>query len=191
MLKSFSANPEMMTQATMGINPDLGNMTVPVEADSVEPGAPSELQTVMATLANIPWVKLIVSFLIYFILGYLLYASLYAAVGSAVESVEDTQQLQLPITIPLMIAYMIILMAFQNPDSNVVVWASMIPFTSPIVMLARIPYGVPMWQLILSIVLLFFTFLACAWVSAKIYKVGILMFGKKSTFKDLWKWLKQ
>jgi ABC-2 type transport system permease protein len=90
-----------------------------------------------------------------------------------------------------MIAYMIILMAFQNPDSNVVVWASMIPFTSPIVMLARIPYGVPMWQLILSIVLLFFTFLACAWVSAKIYKVGILMFGKKSTFKDLWKWLKQ
>ena len=134
---------------------------------------------------------LIVSFLIYFILGYLLYASLYAAVGSAVESVEDTQQLQLPITIPLMIAYMIILMAFQNPDSNVVVWASMIPFTSPIVMLARIPYGVPMWQLILSIVLLFFTFLACAWVSAKIYKVGILMFGKKSTFKYLWKWLKQ
>ena len=191
MLKSFSANPEMMTQATMGISPDLGNMTVPVESDSVEPGAPSELQTVMATLANIPWVKLIISFLIYFILGYLLYASLYAAVGSAVESVEDTQQLQLPITIPLMIAYMIILMAFQNPDSNVVVWASMIPFTSPIVMLARIPYGVPMWQLILSIVLLFFTFLACAWVSAKIYKVGILMFGKKSTFKDLWKWLKQ
>ena len=191
MLKSFSSNPEMMAQTTIGMHPDLGSITAPADTAAIEAGAPSELQTVMATLANIPWVKLIVSFLIYFILGYLLYASLYAAVGSAVESVEDTQQLQLPITIPLMIAYMIILMAFQNPDSGVVVWASMIPFTSPIVMLARIPYGVPMWQLVVSIVILFFTFLACAWLSAKIYKVGILMFGKKSTFKDLWKWLKQ
>ena len=191
MLKSFSSNPEMMAQTTMGMHPDFGSIAAPADTAAVEAGTPGELQTVMATLANIPWVKLIVSFLIYFILGYLLYASLYAAVGSAVESVEDTQQLQLPITIPLMIAYMIILMAFQNPDSGVVVWASMIPFTSPIVMLARIPYGVPMWQLIVSIVILFFTFLACAWLSAKIYKVGILMFGKKSTFKDLWKWLKQ
>ena len=89
-----------------------------------------------------------------------------------------------------MIAYVIILMAFQNPDSEVVVLGSMIPFTSPIVMLARIPYGVPMWQLIVSIVLLLLTFFGCAWLSAKIYKVGILMFGKKSTFKDLWKWIK-
>ena len=191
MLKSFQGNPEMITQTTMGMHPDLGNLTMPADTAAIEAGNPGELQTVMATLSNIPWVKLIISFLIFFVLGYLLYASLYAAVGSAVESVEDTQQLQMPITIPLMIAYMIILMAFQNPDSGVVVWASMIPFTSPIVMLARIPYGVPMWQLILSIVLLFFTFLACAWLSAKIYKVGILMFGKKSTFKDLWRWLKQ
>ena len=191
MLKSFSSNPEMMAQTTMGVHPDLGNLTSPADTAEIAAGNPSGLQTVVATLANIPWTKLIISFIIYFILGYLLYASLYAAVGSAVESVEDTQQLQLPITIPLMIAYMIILMAFQNPDSGVVVWASMIPFTSPIVMLARIPYGVPMWQLIVSIALLFLTFLGCAWVSAKIYKVGILMFGKKSTFKDLWKWLKQ
>lgn len=142
------------------------------------------------TLVNIPWVKLIVSFLIYFILGYLLYASMFAAVGSAVENEGDSQQLQMPLTIPLMIAYFIILMAFQNPDSGVVVWGSMIPFTSPIVMLARIPYGVPMWQLVVSIVLLLVTFFGCAWLSAKIYKVGILMFGKKSTFKDLWKWLR-
>ena len=80
--------------------------------------------------------------------------------------------------------------AFRNPDSSVVVWGSMIPFTSPIVMLARIPFGVPMWQLVLSIALLFVTFLGSAWVSAKIYKAGILVFGKKATFKDLWKWLK-
>ncbi len=190
MLKSIS-NPEMMAQTTIGVHPDLGGITAPADTAALEPGVPGQLETVMGTLSNIPWTKLIVSFLIFFILGYLLYASLYAAVGSAVESVEDTQQLQLPITIPLMIAYMIILMAFQNPDSSVVVWGSLIPFTSPIVMLARIPYGVPMWQLVLSIVLLFLTFLGCAWLSAKIYKVGILMFGKKSTFKDLWKWLKQ
>ena len=192
MLKTLSANPEVMAQTTMGVHPDLGNLTAPADTASLEAGAPQGgLNTVMATLANIPWTRLIISFIIFFILGYLLYASLYAAIGSAVESVEDTQQLQLPITIPLMIAYMIILMAFQNPDSGVVVWGSLIPFTSPIVMLARIPYGVPMWQLILSIALLFLTFLGCAWLSAKIYKVGILMFGKKSTFKDLWNWLRQ
>lgn len=192
-LKSFSGNPEMMAQ-TVGMTPEqmeaIGGVAAAADTTAVaEPQG--EMQTIMATLSNIPWTRLIISFLIFFVLGYLLYASLYAAIGSAAESVEDTQQLQIPVTIPLMIAYMIILMAFQNPDSGVVVWGSMIPFTSPIVMLARIPYGVPMWQLVLSIVLLFLTFLGCAWLSAKIYKVGILMFGKKSTFKDLWNWLKQ
>ena len=175
MMQSLQNAPEMMTGP---------------EAAMVQ-GTPGELQTILGTLSNIPWVKLIVSFLIFFILGYLLYASLFAAVGSAVENEGDAAQLQLPLTIPLMIAYFIILMAFKNPDGGLVVWTSMIPFTSPIVMLARIPYGVPMWQLVLSIALLFFTFIGCAWVSAKIYKVGILMFGKKSTFSDLWKWLKQ
>ena len=196
MLKSFSGDPQMMAQ-TVGMTPEqmeaIGGVVAATDTTATEAinSQPDGLQTVMSTLSNIPWTKLIISFLIFFILGYLLYASLYAAIGSAVESVEDTQQLQMPITIPLMIAYLIILMAFQNPDSPVVVWASMIPFTSPIVMLARIPYGVPMWQLIVSIVLLFLTFIACAWLSAKIYKVGILMFGKKSSFKDLWNWLKQ
>ena len=197
MLKSFSGDPQMMAQ-TVGMTPEqmeaIGGVVAATDTTGttdVIDNQPGGLQTVMATLSNIPWTKLIISFLIFFILGYLLYASLYAAIGSAVESVEDTQQLQMPITIPLMIAYLIILMAFQNPDSPVVVWASMIPFTSPIVMLARIPYGVPTWQLIVSVALLFVTFLGCAWLSAKIYKVGVLMFGKKSTFKDLWNWLKQ
>ena len=193
-LKGFSGDPQMMAQ-TMGMTPDqmeaIGGVVAAADTTAAAEVPQDGLQTVMATLSNIPWAKLIISFLIFFVLGYLLYASLYAAIGSAVESVDDTQQLQLPITIPLMIAYMIILMAFQNPDSPVVVWTSMIPFTSPIVMLARIPYGVPMWQLIVSIALLFLTFIACAWLSAKIYKVGILMFGKKSSFKDLWNWLKQ
>ena len=194
MFKSFSGDPQMMAQ-TVGMTTEqmeaIGGVVAATDTTAVAEASQDGLHTVVATLSNIPWTRLIISFLIFFILGYLLYASLYAAIGSAVESVEDTQQLQMPITIPLMIAYMIILMAFQNPDSGVVVWASMIPFTSPIVMLARIPYGVPMWQLVLSIALLFFTFVGCAWLSAKIYKVGILMFGKKSTFKDLWNWLKQ
>lgn len=162
-------------------------------ADSLSAAAPAEqddLSVIIGTLANIPWTRLIISFLLYFLLGYLLYASLYAAIGSAVENEGDAQQLQMPVTIPLLIAYFIILMAFQNPDSQLVVWGSLIPFTSPIVMLARIPYGVPVWQLALSLVLLLLTFIACAWASAKIYKAGILLFGKKTTFKDLWKWLK-
>ena len=194
MLKDLQNNPQMMGQTVnMPGGTDLGTVALGEAVDTAEvvPGQINQMQKVVGTLANIPWVKLIVSFLVFFILGYLLYASMYAAVGCAVENEGDASQLQLPLTIPLMIAYFIILMAFQNPDSPVVVWGSIIPFTSPIVMLARIPYGVPAWQLILSVVLLFLTFLGCAWASAKIYKAGILMFGKKSTFKDLWKWLKQ
>ena len=160
-------------------------------AQTQEEEGPDTVSVLLTTLSNIPWVTLIVSFFIYFILGYLLYASFFAAIGSAVENEADSSQLQIPLTIPLMIGYMILFMAFRNPDSQVVVWGSMIPFTSPIVMLARIPFGVPVWQLLLSIVLLLLTFVASAWFSAKIYKAGILFFGKKATFKDLWKWFKQ
>ncbi len=145
---------------------------------------------IVSTLAGLNYVKILAAFVIFFSFGYLLYASLFAAIGSAVENEADTQQLQIPVTAPLLLGFFIALYAFKAPDSAVVFWGSMIPFTSPIVMLARIPYGVPTWQLVLSIALLIGTFLLCAWVSAKIYKVGILMFGKKSTFKDLWKWLR-
>ncbi len=149
------------------------------------------LGAVVSTLKDIDWAQMIIAFVIYFVLGYLLYASFFAAIGSAVENEADTNQLQMPITIPLLLAFFIALYAFNAPDSPIVWWGSMIPFTSPIVMLARIPFGVPMWELVLSVVLLIGTFIACAWMSAKIYKIGILMFGKKTTFKDLWKWLKQ
>ena len=151
----------------------------------------SGMGAVLSTLGNINWGQMILAFVIYFALGYLLYASLFAAIGSAVENEADTNQLQLPVTIPLMLAFFVALYAFNAPDSAVVWWGSMIPLTSPIVMLARIPFGVPVWELALSIALLVGTFIACGWVSAKIYKIGILMFGKKTTFKDLWKWLKQ
>lgn len=150
----------------------------------------SEMGAVISTLKDLNYVQLIVAFIVYFALGYLLYASFFAAIGSAVENEADTNQLQMPVTVPLLLAFFIALYAFKSPDSPIVFWGSMIPFTSPIVMLARIPFGVPAWELGLSIALLALTFVACAWMSAKIYKIGILMFGKKTTFKDLWKWLR-
>ena len=174
---------QMTTQMQMG-GVDMQEMTQAM-ADESGVGA------VLTTLGNINWGQMILAFVIYFALGYLLYASLFAAIGSAVENEADTNQLQLPVTIPLMLAFFVALYAFNAPDSAVVWWGSMIPLTSPIVMLARIPFGVPGWELALSIALLVGTFVACGWLSAKIYKIGILMFGKKTTFKDLWKWLKQ
>ena len=158
-----------------------------VVAESVEENG---LGAIMTTVQNLPVAQILIAFVLFFLFGYLLYASLFAAIGSAVENEADTQQLQIPLTIPLMLGFFIALYAFKAPDSSLVFWSSMFPFTSPIVMLARIPFGVPVWQLGLSVLLLIATFVGCAVVSAKIYKVGILMYGKKSTFKDLWKWLK-
>ena len=170
--------------------PQATQMTDMVTSDMPEVEV-SELQTIVSTLSNIDLGQLLLSFLLYFIFGYLLYASLFAAIGSAVENEGDSSQLQLPVTIPLLLAFFVAIYAFKAPDSQLVFWFSMIPFTSPIVMLARIPFGVATWELVVSIAALVLTFVGCAWVSAKIYKVGILMYGKKSTFADLWKWLKQ
>ena len=154
-------------------------------------GSEDGMSLVISTLQGIDWSTMIVAFVVYFIFGYLLYASFFAAIGSAVENEADTNQLQMPVTVPLLLAFFIAVYAFNAPDSSIVWWGSMIPFTSPIVMLARIPFGVPLSELILSIGILVATFVACGWLSAKIYKIGILMFGKKTTFKDLWKWLRQ
>ena len=177
------------TEQMMEMTAQMGGVDV---AEMTETMAQEEgLGAVISTLKDINWVQMIVAFVVYFALGYLLYASFFAAIGSAVENEADTNQLQMPVTIPLILAFFVALYAFNAPDSQIVWWGSMIPFTSPIVMLARIPFGVPAWELALSVVLLVATFLACGWASAKIYRIGILMFGKKTTFKDLWKWLKQ
>ena len=183
--KLQGANPTEMVTSMGGVDAEQ------LEAATAQMTDENGIATVMGTLTNLPWGQLIGLFLVYFIFGYLLYASMFAAIGSAVENEGDTQQLQLPLTIPLMLAYIIALYAFRAPDSSIAFWGSIIPFTSPIVMISRLPFGVPAWEIILSIALLVVTFVAMAWVSAKIYKVGILMFGKKSTWKDLWKWLKQ
>lgn len=152
---------------------------------------PTFVQEIMQTLSGINYVTLLGSFLLFFLFGYLLYASLFAAIGSAVESMEDSQNLQMPLTVPLMLAYFIAIYSWNAPNSALAVWGSMIPFTSPIVMLSRIPFGVPGWQIILSLALLVATFVLMAWVSAKIYRIGILTSGKKASWKDLWKWLRQ
>ena len=179
------AQTEQMMEMTAQMGGvDMAEMTSAIQQEE-------GMGAVLSTLKDINWVQMVLAFIIYFALGYLLYASFFAAIGSAVENEADTNQLQMPVTIPLLLAFFIALYAFNAPDSQVVWWGSMIPFTSPIVMLARIPFGVPAWELILSIALLVATFIACGWASAKIYKIGILMFGKKTTFKDLWKWLRQ
>ena len=182
--KLGGANPTELV-GSMGVDAEQ------LEAATAQLTDESELGTVISTLRGLPYGRIIGLYLVYFIFGYLLYASMFAAIGSAVENEGDTQQLQLPLTIPLMLAYFIALYAFRAPDSQIAFWGSIIPFTSPIVMISRLPFGVPAWEIILSVVLLIGTFVLCAWASAKIYRVGILMFGKKSTFKDLWKWLKQ
>ena len=150
-----------------------------------------EMSVILSSLANMHLGQILVCFVVFFVLGYMLYASLFAAIGSAVENEGDSNQLMMPVTLPLLLGFFIAIYAFKAPDSALVIWSSIIPFTSPIVMLARLPFGVPGWQIILSVVVLLLTFVACAWISAKIYKVGILMFGKKSGWKDLWRWLRQ
>ncbi len=179
-------------QSMPGYHPDGGpTLDLGALSDSTAvAGTPTGLQAVMETLGSLNYTEIIIAFILFFVFGYLLYASLFAAIGSAVENEADTQQLQIPVTIPLMLAFFIAIYAFRAPDSPIVWWGSMIPFTSPIVMLARIPFGVPFWELALSVLLLVGTVVLSCWISAKIYKVGILMYGKKSTFKDLWNWFK-
>lgn len=145
------------------------------------------------TLSTVNWPLIVGCFLFYFVFGYLFYASLFAAVGSAVnEDPQDAQSLMFPITLPIIFAIIIMINAINQPESSLATWSSMIPFFSPIVMMARIPFGVPgtvpYWQLGLSMVLLIAGFLFTTWLSAKIYRTAILMYGKKVTAKEFWKW---
>ena len=138
----------------------------------------------------LPIKSLIFVFLIYFLGGYLLYGSLFAAIGSASDQETDSQQFIVPITIPLIVSFVLVQLVIDSPHGGLAYWLSMIPFTSPIIMIARIPFGVPLHELLLSISLLIGGFLLTTWVAAKIYRVGILMYGKKISYKELWKWLK-
>jgi ABC-2 type transport system permease protein len=139
---------------------------------------------------NQPWGLIIICFIFYFITGYLLYASVFAAIGSAVDNETETQQFMLPVTIPIILALMVAMGTMQNPESSLSFWCSMIPLTSPIVMMARIPFGVPYWQIAVSMAIMLVTFLGFVWMAAKVYRTGILMYGKKTSWKEMWKWLR-
>ncbi len=141
-------------------------------------------------LSSINFPLLIAMFIFYFLAGYLLYSALFAAIGAAVDSETDTQQFMLPVTIPLIIAYVAAINVINNPQGNVAFWFSIIPFTSPIVMMVRIPFGVPAYQIILSMVLLILGFIFTTWLAGKIYRTGILMYGKKVSYREMWKWLR-
>ena len=171
----LSANPqqELITAAVSDVN------------------ANSELQALIAELHSLPLINLIVAFVLFFVGGYLLYSSLYAAIGAAVDNETDTQQFLMPVVILLVVGFYVgFFTALEDPHGTISVVFSYIPFTSPIVMLIRIPFGVPIWEQILSLSVLIFSFLVTVWIAAKIYRVGILMHGKKPSYKDLIKWLK-
>jgi ABC-2 type transport system permease protein len=149
-----------------------------------------KMQEIMTAVNGLDFVQIVVMFVIYFLGGYLLYASLFAAIGSAVDNETDTQQFSMPIMLPIIFAIYAGIFSAENPDGPLAFWCSMIPFTSPIVMMVRLPFDVPFWQIALSVGILILSFVGTTWMAGKIYRTGILMYGKKVTWKEMWKWLK-
>ena len=140
--------------------------------------------------SGIDLIQIINLFIFYFLSGYLLYSSLFAAVGSAVDSEADTQQFILPVTIPLILSFILMDPVMDNPSGSLAFWMSIIPFTSPVIMMVRLPFGIDNWEIILSMSILIISFLSTTFLAAKVYRVGILMYGKKATYKEIFKWLK-
>ena len=163
-----------------------GQMAAAQNGSGINAAAFSQVSEV---LGGIDFKVMIFSFLFYFLGGYLLYSSLFAAIGGAVDQQADTQQFMLPVSLPLIFAVISSSVVIQQPDSAFSVWMSMIPFTSPIIMMMRIPFGVPYWQIGVSLGLLVTGFVLTTWLAAKVYRVGILMYGKKVSYAELWKWL--
>ncbi|MEA3451194.1 MAG: ABC transporter permease [Bacteroidota bacterium] len=149
-----------------------------------------EIQSIMMSFQSVNFAMWIPLFIFYFIGGYLLYGSLFAAIGAAVDNETDTQQFMLPITIPLILAFIFAQSIIENPSGQLAVIMSQIPFTSPIVMMVRIGFGVPAWEILLSMFFLILTFIFTVWIASKIYRIGILSYGKKITYAELWKWIR-
>lgn len=151
----------------------------------------TEMGEILQVIAGINYIQIALSFVFYFLGGYLLYGALFAAIGSAVDAPSDAQQFMLPVTIPLIVAYMgLFVFVLNDPNSTTSFWLSIVPLTSPIAMMGRVSYGVPFWELALSMGLLILGFLFTTWVAGKIYRIGILMHGTKPSYKTLWKWIK-
>lgn len=160
---------------------------------SIDPSsdAGSAINSLLSQITDFGFIiKLVVAMIVYVIGGFLLYASLFAAAGSAVDNAQDGQQFSTIILLPIIFALIIMMQVFNNPNAEVLKWCSMIPFTSPIVMMARIPYGVETWELIVSFIILIATFIATTWIAARIYRIGILTHGKKPSWKDLGQWIR-
>ena len=149
----------------------------------------SGMNKVIEGIQSINFGVMIFSFLFYFLGGYLLYAAMFAAIGAAVDNETDTQQFMLPVTVPLILAIVMAQFVINNPEGPIAFWFSMIPFTSPIIMMVRIPFGVPGWEIALSMALLVVTFIGAVWMAGRIYRTGILMYGKKVSWGEIWKWL--
>jgi len=192
-LKTTLLSKTSMTEITQSSPQSLMAGSTPSEtAPQMSAMSPelAEFSKMFDSAMNQPWGLIIFAFIFYFITGYLLYASVFAAIGSAVDNETETQQFMLPVTIPIILALMVAMGTMQNPESSLSFWCSMIPLTSPIVMMARIPFGVPYWQIAVSMALMLVTFGVFVWMAAKIYRTGILMYGKKTSWKEMWKWLR-
>lgn len=179
----ISENATGMGQSIMENQQYLNNQTSQLADQAI-------LTETLEMIGNLNIGLIIFSFIFYFLAGYLLYSSLLGAVGAAVDNDEDSQQLVFPITLPLILSIMLLFPIARNPEGPVAFWGSIIPFTSPVAMLARIPYEIPVWELLLSMFLLLITTAGAIWVAAKIYKTGLLLYGKKITLKELIKWIR-
>ena len=181
-----------VSSLVFGVDMTSGSIgTGQMNTEQMQALAQNDVQFILSEILNLPLVSMFILFICYFLCGYLLYSSIYAAIGAAVDNETDTQQFMFPVIMPLMIGvYVGFATVINDPHGMVATIFSMIPFTSPIVMLMRIPFGVPWWQIAISLTILIFTFLGVVWIAAKVYRVGILMYGKKVSYKELYKWLK-
>ena len=176
--------PEDVMQTVEAVQ--MGQMT------SVEADIDADLLSAVSLATDVGGLIMMFVWLLLFLVGgFLFYSAMFAAVGSAVDSIQDANQLQTPITVPIILALILAMSVFNDPNSTLAFWGSIIPFTSPVVMMARVPFGIPTWQIILSLVLLYASVVAMAWAAGKIYRVGIFMHGKKPSFKELLSWMKQ
>ncbi len=165
--------------------PGMDNVQTPQDEE-----APQGTMSIIAeALGTINYGVMVFSFLFYFLAGYLLYGAMFAAIGAAVDNETDTQQFMMPVTVPLILSIIMAQFVLSNPDGPIAFWFSMIPFTSPIIMMVRIPFGVPYWELALSMAILTLSFIGAVWMAGRIYRTGILMYGKKVTYSEMWKWL--
>lgn len=188
-ISTFAPPQPMVNSGQMVTAPGMTGMVTEMSAEDVSLEAPAIIKAISSIKPSF-YLYVLGTFLFYFIFGYLLYGSLFAAIGSAVDNDTDTQQFMLPVTIPLILSIIVMVNAITNPEGQLVFWFSIIPFTSPVVMMARIPFNPPLWELLLSMGLLFLTFIGMTWLAGKIYRTGILMYGKKVNYRELIKWIR-